>query len=124
MTHPRNADCSVAHGSQRSERPRRGPPRCRRVNELIDHSPPRRLLHVAQMRKSAQSIGATIAEAFGREDGPDRRHRLVISRGETEETIEHLGSNYRSGRLTSRQYWPIHNLLTVIVKMLNSLINT
>jgi four helix bundle protein len=92
------------------------------VNRLIDSSP-RRLLYVAQMRKSVESIGSNIAEGFGREEGPDRTHRLVISRGEAEETIQHLGANYRSRRISARQYWPIHNLLTVIVKMLNSLIN-
>ena len=31
------------------------------INELIDRSPHGRLLHVAQMRKSVQSIGANIS---------------------------------------------------------------
>jgi four helix bundle protein len=72
------------------------------INDLIDRSPPRRLLHVGQMRDSAQSIGANIGEGFGREPGPDRAHRLVIARGEAEETIRHLSANLRSHRISPR----------------------
>ena len=47
---------------------------------------------------------------------------LRIARGEAEETIRHLQANYRCGRVQASDYWPLHNLLVVIVKMLNSLI--
>jgi four helix bundle protein len=92
------------------------------VNALIDRKRRRRLLSVAQMRDSVQAISANISEAFGRNPGPDRNHRLVIARGETEETIQHLGTNFRTGRVPAKEYWPIHNLLNVIVKMLNSML--
>ena len=91
------------------------------VNTLIARC--RRMLHVAQMRKSVQSISANIGEAFGRRAGPDRAHRLEIARGEAEETIRHLGANFRMKRIAPRDYWPIRNLLVVIVKMLNSLLS-
>ena len=93
-----------------------------RVNRLIEQSP-RRLLHAAQMRDSVQSIGANISEGFGRRKGRDRAHPLEIARGEAEETIRHLSANFRSKRIAAREYWPLHNLLVVIVKMLNSLIH-
>jgi four helix bundle protein len=93
------------------------------VNRLIDRSP-RRLLHVAQMRDSVQSIGANISEGFGRRAGRDRAHPLEVARGEAEETIRHLSANFRIKRITTRDYWPLHNLLVVIVKMLNSLLNS
>jgi four helix bundle protein len=92
-----------------------------KVNALIDRSP-QRLLHVAQMRDSVQSICANIAEGFGRGKGRDRARPLEIARGETEETIQHLGANFRTKRIAPEDYWPVHNLLVVIVKMLNSLL--
>jgi four helix bundle protein len=92
------------------------------INQLIDRSP-RRLLHVSQMRRSVQSICANITEAFGRERGRARDHSLEIARGETEETIGHLRANFRTNRIDAKTYWPLHNLLVVIVKMLNSLLN-
>ena len=92
------------------------------INTLLDRKRARRLLHVRQMRDSAQAIAANISEAFGRSAGRDRDHRLEIARGETEETIQHLSSNFRSGRISAKEHWPIHNLLTVIVKMLNSML--
>jgi len=92
------------------------------VNRLIDRSP-RRLLHIGQMPDSAQSIGANISEGFGRGRGRDRARSLEIARGEAEETIRHLAANFRIDRIAPRDYWPLHNLLVVIVKMLNSLIH-
>jgi four helix bundle protein len=91
------------------------------INELLDR-PRRRLLHKAQMRDSAQSIGANISEAFGRGEGADRARSLYIARAETEETIFHLATNFRSQRITPKEYWPRHNLLVVIVKMINGLL--
>ena len=72
------------------------------------------------MRDAVESIAANIAEAFGRDTGRDRARSLEIARGETEEAIQHLGANFRACRISGRDYWPIHNLLVVIVKMLDS----
>ena len=95
----------------------------KQLNLLIDRSPAGRLLYVRQMRKSVQSISANISEGFGRGKGRFRAHPLEIARGETEETIQHLKANFRTDRIDPKDYWPIHHLLVVIVKMLNSLLN-
>ena len=92
------------------------------ITALIDRSP-RRLLHAGQLRRSAQAISANISEGFGRGPGRDRDPPLEIARGETEETIQHLSANFRSNRIGPKDYWPLHNLLVVVVKMLNALLN-
>ena len=92
------------------------------VHRLIDRFP-RRLLHVNQMRDSVHSIGANISEGFGRGKGRDRRRSLDIARGEAEKAIRHLSANFRAERIPRGDYWPLHNLLVVIVKMLKALIN-
>jgi four helix bundle protein len=92
-----------------------------RVNSLIDESR-RKLLHVAQLRDSVQSIPANIAEGYGKGTPGEIAKSLRTARGESEETIRHLRSNLAAKRITARQYWPLHNLLVVIVKMLDSLL--
>ena len=91
-----------------------------RVNDLISRSG-HRLLHVRQMQDSVQSIAANIAEGFGRGTDGDRARLLRIARGEAEETIRHLNANFRAQRIPSKDYWSLHNLLVVIVKMLTAL---
>jgi four helix bundle protein len=64
-----------------------------------------------------------ISEGFGRGTGRDRDRSLEIARGEAEEAIRHLSANFRSKRIAPQEYWPVHDLLVVIVKMLNSLVH-
>ena len=90
------------------------------VNALIDQSPRGRLLHVSQLRASVQSIAANISEGLGRRPGRDRERSFEIARGETEETIAHLSANFRTDRIGKRDYWPIHNRLVVIGKMVDA----
>ncbi len=68
-----------------------------------------------------QSIAANIIEGFGRGDGRDRARPLEIARGEAEKAIRHLSEDFRSTRSAPKDYWPLHNLLVVIVKMLSAL---
>jgi four helix bundle protein len=89
------------------------------VTRLSDRT--RGLLHRQQLLKAAQSVNSNIAEGFGRETLADRNGRLVIARGEAEETIKHLRVNLASHRITANDYWPLHNRAVTIVKMLNSL---
>ena len=91
------------------------------INQLID-SKPRRLIHVYQWRKTAQSIGANISEGFGRRPGPERDQKLRVSRGEAEETIRHLRPNYATNRITRADYWRLRNRLVAIIRMLSSLL--
>jgi len=93
------------------------------VNTLIDNSPRGRLLHVRQLRDSVQSIGANISEAFGRGPGGARKQSLGVARGETEEAIRHLQTNFRASRVDAKDYWPIRrNKLVVVAKMLAALL--
>ena len=92
------------------------------INALIDRSPRGRLLHVQQLRDAVQSTVANISEGFGRRTGRDRERSLVIARGETEEGIGHLRANFRARRIPPDEYWPLHNRLVVIAKMLTSMV--
>jgi four helix bundle protein len=93
------------------------------INELIDRSPPGRLLHVRQLRDAVQSVIANIKEGFGRGTGRDRDRPLEIARGEAEEAIGHLATNFRASRISPRDYWQRRNILIVVVKMLTALLN-
>ena len=90
------------------------------VNRLID-SEPRRLIHVVQLGKSTQSIGANISEGFGR--GCGRSYALRVARGEAEETIRHPRGNAQSERNTQPTYWGLRNRLITITRMLTSLLD-
>jgi four helix bundle protein len=92
------------------------------VNKLID-SRPRRLIHVSQLRKSAQAIGSNISEGFGRATDGERKQGLRVARGEAEETIRHLQANYNVGRIEARTFWRLKNRLVTIIKMLTALLN-
>jgi four helix bundle protein len=87
------------------------------VTRLSDRTP--RLLHRQQVLKAVQSVSANIAEAFGRATLADRNSRLVIARGEAEETITHLRANFNCERISPAEYWPLHNRAVTIVRMLN-----
>jgi four helix bundle protein len=95
------------------------------VVALFDEPRPRgrRLLFRAQTLGCAESVPGNIGEAFGRKTLADRNRVLGIACGEAEETIRHLKANFSVKRLDARSYWPIHNRLVTIVKMLNGLIN-
>jgi len=95
------------------------------VVALFDEPRPRRhrLLFKAQTLECAESVHGNIGEAFGRKTLADRNRVLGIACGEAEETIRHLKANLSANRLDAQSYWPIHNRLVTIVKMLNSLIN-
>jgi len=91
------------------------------VNRLIDESP-RKLIHTAQLRKSAQSISANISEGFGRGSGAQRNHSLRVARGEAEETIRHLRANLEARRIEKPAFWRLQNRLVTIIKMLTALL--
>ena len=92
------------------------------INRLIDHGKGR-LMHVAQLRKSAQSIGANISEGFGRGRARERDHKLRVAGGETEETIRHLRANFAANRIERADFWRIRNRLITITRMLTSLLH-
>jgi len=93
------------------------------VNRLIEENP-RRLIHVIQLRDSAQSIGANISEGFGRGTTGERNRSLRTARGEAEEAIRHLRANLELKRIRATVFWRLSNRLITIVKMLTSLLNS
>jgi len=93
-----------------------------RLNALIERIGPRRLLHVGQMRKAARSVGANISEGFGRSTRAERDNKLRVAHGETEEAISHLRANWRLKRISSKDYWPVYNILRAVAKMLDALL--
>ena len=92
------------------------------INQLIDDGA-ERLLHVTQLRKSAQSVNANISEGFGRGKGRERDRSLRIARGEAEETISHLRANFQARRIPDALYWRLRNRLITIVKMLTAILH-
>ena len=92
------------------------------VNRVIDSKPTNGLLHVAQLRKSANSVSANIAERLGRGEGAARSDRYWTARGEAKETISHLRSNFAAERIGSSVYWRLRNRSMTVIKMLDSLL--
>ena len=92
------------------------------VNRLIDSKPKNRLLHVAQLRRSANSVSANIAEGLGRGEGAARDDKYRTARGEAKETISFLRSNFAAERIPESVYWRLRNRSMVVIKMLDSLL--
>ena len=92
------------------------------INDLIASNRPR-LLYENQLRASAQSIAANIREGYGRRPGAERNQFFRIARGSSQETDEHLRSNFACKRLVEARYWRLHNRLSVINKMLTTLMD-
>ena len=92
------------------------------INRVIDAKPKKRLLHVAQLRKAANSVSANIAEGLGRGEGAARNDKYRTARGEANETISHLRSNFAAERLESAVYWRLRNRSLTVIKMLDSLL--
>jgi four helix bundle protein len=69
-----------------------------------------------------QSVNANIGEGFGDETPPIAPIGLEIARAEAEESIRHLRANSPTHRISATEYWPVHNLLVVSVKLLTSLL--
>ena len=91
------------------------------INDLLDKSG-RQMLHVNQLRDSAQSITANIREALGRRRGPERDQYFRVARSSSDESDEHLRPNFVSRRIAGKRYWRIHNRLAVVSKMLDALL--
>ena len=83
-----------------------------------------RLIHRGQLRDAAQSVPANIREGMGRTPGPHRTQAYRDARGSAEETDEHLRANFAEGRLGPADYWPIHNRIALVVKILTRIVDT
>ena len=93
------------------------------VNRLLDAKPKKtRLLHVAQLRRSADSVSSNIAEGLGRGEGQARNDKYRTARGEAEETISHLSSNFAADRIGKSEFHRLRNRSLTVIKMLDSLL--
>ena len=78
----------------------------------------------SQLRRSASSVPANIAEGKGRATNADFRHFLIIARGSLEETRYHLLLARDLGYLASETYDSTEATLTEVSRMLNALIRS
>ena len=78
----------------------------------------------SQVRRSALSISANIAEAFGRHSIKDKIQFYYISRGSAFETMSHLEYGERVNYFAREQINPIQDRLFDVVNELNKIIKS
>lgn len=74
----------------------------------------------SQIRRSANSVIANIAESHGRFFYKDKIRILYIARGEIEETRSHLLTAKKLGYLNDKKYNYLDNEYNLLSKQLNS----
>lgn len=77
----------------------------------------------SQLRRSAESISANIAEGFGRRTSKDKTHFYDISRGSAFETKSHLIYGVRVTYFTEKEYVKIKFVIEEVVHELNKITN-
>jgi len=90
------------------------------INQLLKGH---RLPNATQLRDAAESITGNIQEGFGRDAGPDRNQFLRFARASAEETNERLRARFVARDIPAKVYWPLHNRLVAIVRMLTNLMS-
>lgn len=78
----------------------------------------------SQIRKSALSISANIAEAFGRNHILDKINFYYIARGSLTETQSHMDYGERVGYINKKSFKIINNNLTKLYNDINKVIVT
>ena len=77
----------------------------------------------SQLRRSAESISANIAEAFGRRSNKDKSRVYDISRSEAFETKNHLIYGNKVQYFTDEERKKLIEELDVVIYELNKIIN-
>src|SRR4051812_5513736 len=77
-----------------------------------------------QIVRSADSIGANIAEGFGRGTTYDQRYFLRIARGSLNETTHFLRRLYRRKLLNEKQIRSLQPIMEVLGPKLNAYLNS
>ena len=91
------------------------------VNRLLKNSPTS-VTYSEQLKRAAGSIGANLAEGWGRGPGADRLNRYRIARGECEEALGWLRDSYKLGEIRAQDFFPLSNKGIVMAKMITRLI--
>ena len=76
-----------------------------------------------QLLRSASSIGANIAEGFGRRMGKEYTHYLIVARGLTTETVDWYLKCRDLKLVSGAIFEERRSLLEEILKMLNKMIS-
>jgi four helix bundle protein len=92
----------------------------RETRRLIATARPR-LLDEDQISRALGSIGRNVREGYGRRKGPERNQFLRYARGSAEEVDQGLKDNFEVERIEEKQFWRLHHRLTLICKMLTSI---
>ena len=93
------------------------------VVDDVNHILRRPIPNARQIREAAESITANIQEGFGRDAGPDRNQFLRYARASAEEANERLRARFAAEDIPGERYWPLHNRLITIVRMLTKLMS-
>jgi four helix bundle protein len=78
----------------------------------------------SQIRRSAESISASIAEAFGRSHSREKVHYYYFARGSLTETLSHIEYCLRVKYLDIKEYQSLNIKLEQILFDLNKIIKT
>jgi len=95
------------------------------VYNLTDKFPDsEKLALISQLRRSANSIIANIAESHGRFSYADKIRVLYIARGEITETRSHLAVAYGRRYISKEDFTKLNNNYCQLAKDLNLYINS
>ena len=75
-----------------------------------------------QIRRSARSISANIAEGYGRFTYSDTRHFFIIARGSVTETMEHLTTAFDENYISEKELKTGEEKCETVFKLLNGFI--
>lgn len=75
----------------------------------------------SQLRRSAESVSANIAEGFGRRTSKDKSRFYDISRGSAFETKSHLIYGVRVKYFEETEYLEIKNIIDEVIHELNKI---
>jgi len=75
----------------------------------------------SQLRRSAESVSANIAEGFGRRTSKDKSRFYDISRGSAFETKSHLIYGVRVKYFKETEYLEIKNIIDEVIHALNKI---
>jgi four helix bundle protein len=96
---------------------------CKEIHKITDDLPRKEdYSYTSQIRRSALSIPANIAEAFGRNHSPDKINFYYISRGSLTETQSHVEYGRRVGYINNTKAEDLDEILSELYNEINKVI--